>query len=42
MLEIQPVLTDSGDSGNDFTEFELVQDSCLTSSVKTDLYREFR
>lgn len=42
MLEVQTVLTDSGDSGDDFAEFELVQDGCLTGSVKTDLYREFR
>jgi len=28
-------ITDGGDSGDDFSKLELVQDGCLTSSIKT-------
>jgi len=28
-------ITDSGDSGDDFSKLELVQDGCLTSSIET-------
>lgn len=41
-LETWVILTDSGDSGDDFTKLELVEDGCLTSSVETNLQREFR
>jgi hypothetical protein len=38
-----PKRTDCGDSGDNFTEFELVENSGLTSGIKTDLYYpEFR
>ena len=35
-------LTDSGDGGNDFTKFELVQYGRLASGIEADLQHKFR